>query len=206
MKNKSRILTWCFQPFQFIAGSKALLAGILVMLLLSVLGYTGNTHFNGVIGMQFVPPSYSMPYIVHICYQAIALISMTLSFYITARIVSKSSVRLIDIAGTMSLSQFPHILFGLLGLIPAVHPDFGDINTTNMAELMSFLQSNIVMMVIIGIITVIILVWSVALKYNAYSVSGNIKGIVGGVSFAVALIASEILSKILIYFIIPIIR
>lgn len=203
MKNNLKIADWLFKPFQFIAGLKALILGIIIMLLLSILGYIGNTHFNGVIGMQYASGSGSTPYIVHAAYQVIALFSMAITFYITARIISKSSVRLIDIAGTMALSQAPHILFGLIGLAPSVHPEFKNIDTTNVAEIMSFLQENIAMMAVVGITTIIILIWSITLKYNAYSVSANIKGIIGGISFTIALIISEILSKILIYIIVP---
>ncbi|NDV95650.1 hypothetical protein D0T84_12105 [Dysgonomonas sp. 521] len=203
MKSKSRIFAWLFQPFQFIAGGKALVFGLCIMLLLSIIGYLGNTHFNGVIGMQYAPLSHPTAYIVHIAYQVIALISMTAVFYITARVTSKSSVRVIDIAGTMSLSQIPHVLFGLIGLIPAVHLEIGNIDTANIAQVMAILKENIILMAAISVTSIIIIVWSIALKYNAYSVSGNIKGIVGGVSFAIALIVSEIISKILIYIVVP---
>lgn len=203
MKSNPRISDWLFKPFQFIAGTKALILGMAVMLLLSILGYIGNTHFNGVIGMQYVPTSTPTPYIVHAVYQVIALFSMTVVFYITARIVSKSSVRLIDIAGTMALSQVPHILFALIGLVMAVHLDLGNINTMNITEMMDILKENMLMLTAVGIFSVLIIAWSITLKYNAYSISGNIKGVVGGISFTIALIISEILSKILIYIIVP---
>jgi len=201
MKNKSTFSTWLFKPFQYIAGGKALILGLIVMLILSVIGYLGNTHFNGVIGMQYAPLLPITPYIIHAAYQIIAFVSMTVVFYITARIVSKTSVRLIDIAGTMSLSQVPHILFGLIGLIPAIHLEFNDIT-----RLMDTMKENVVTIIIVAVLSIIIIAWSIALKYNAYSVSGNIKGAIGGVTFAIALIASEIISKILIYIIVPYLR
>lgn len=203
MKSKSSVASWLFKPFQYIAGTKALILGLIVMLLLSVLGYLGNTHFNGVIGMQYAPPNQPQHYAVHIVYQIITLISMTVIFYIAARIVSKSSVRIIDIAGTMSLSQAPHILFGLVGLIPAVHLDFGNINAVNTNEIFSILKDNIGILVIASLLSIVILAWSIVLKYNAYSVSGNIKGVIGGISFTAALIISEILIKVLIFITIP---
>lgn len=204
MKNKPSFSDWLFRPFQYIAGAKALGFGLCIMLLLSIIGYLGNTHFNGTMGMQYAPLSRPTPYIVHAVHQVIALISMTVVFYIAARVTSKSSVRVIDIAGTMSLSQAPHILFGLVGLIPAFHLDFGNIDTANIAQIMATLKENIIMAGVVSIISVIIIVWSVILKYNAYSVSGNIKkGIAGVFTFAIALIVSEIISKTLIYIIVP---
>jgi hypothetical protein len=206
MKNKPSISGWLFKPFTYIAGAKALAFGLIVMLILSVIGYLGNTHFNGVIGMQYAPLSHVTPYVIHAAYQVIALISMTEIFYITARIVSKTSVRLIDVAGTMSLSQVPLILFGMMGLIPTVHLELGNIDTANIAQIMALLKENMIMICIVSIVSIVIIVWSIILKYNAYSVSGNIKGITGGITFTIALVISEIVSKILIYTIVLIIN
>lgn len=65
--------------------------------------------------------------------------------------------------------------------------------------MMAVLKENAVMMTVAGLVTMLFAIWSIVLKYNAYSVSANIKGVVGGISFAIALIVAEILSKIVLY-------
>ena len=130
---------------------------------------------------------------------------MTLVFYIMARIVSKTSVRLIDIAGTMAVSQAPFILVALLGLLPNVHLHIGDPNTANIQEIMQVVKDNIVMITMISIISILVMIWSMALKYNAYSVSANIKGVIGGVSFTIGIIICEILSRLINYLVINLI-
>lgn len=204
MRNKT-LTSWLFTPFKFIAGSKALIIGIAILIVLSILGYLGNVHFGGIIGPSIADSSSENPYILHACYQLSAWISMTLIFYITARIVSKSSVRLIDIAGTMAVSQTPFILVALLGLCPDVHLHIGNPNTANIQELMQAVKDNIVMIATISIISILIMIWSIALKYNAYTVSANIKGVIGGISFTTAIIVCEILSRLINYIVIGLI-
>ncbi len=201
MKNNT-LTSWLFTPFKFIAGSKALGIGIVVLALLSILGYLGNVHFGGVIGPSIADSSSESPYILHACYQLSAWISMTLVFYITARLVSKTSVRLIDIAGTMAVSQAPFILVALLGLSPDVHLHIGNPNTVNIPEIMQVVKDNIGMIAMISIVSILIMVWSIALKYNAYSVSANVKGVTGAISFAIGIIICEILSRLINYIII----
>lgn len=204
MKN-STLYEWLFTPFKFIAGNKALIIGIVVLVLLSILGYLGNVHFTGVIGFSIADINYSSPYLVHAVYQISAWLSMVVVFYITARIVSKSAVRLVDIAGTMAISQAPFLLIALFGLIPAVHLSIGNPEAVNLPEIIQILKDNIVMISIISIISILVMVWSIILKYNAYSVSANIKGISGGISFTIAIIFSEILSRLINYVILPLI-
>lgn len=204
MKNRS-LTSWLFTPFRFIAGSKALFIGIIVLALLSILGYFGNVHFGGIIGPSIADSSSESPYILHACYQLSAWISMTLVFYITARLVSKTSVRFIDIAGTMAVSQAPFILVALLGLFPDVHLHIGDPNTANIPEIMQVVKDNIGMIATISIISILVMVWSIILKYNAYSVSANIKGAIGGISFTIAIIICEILSRLINYIVITLI-
>lgn len=204
MKNNT-LSEWLFTPFKFIAGSKALIIGIVVLVLLSVLGYFGNIHFNGVIGFTIAADNYTSPYIVHAFYQVSAWLSMIVVFYITARIASRSSVRLVDIAGTMALSQIPFLLIALLSLVPAVHLNVGDVEAVNIPDLMQTVKDNIVMISLISIISILVTVWCIVLKYNAYSVSANIKGINGGISFTIAIILSEILSRLINYIVLPLI-
>lgn len=204
MKNRT-LRSWLFTPFKFIAGSKALIIGIIVLAILSIFGYLGNVHFGGIIGPSIADSSSESPYILHACYQLSAWISMTSVFYVTARIVSKTSVRLIDIAGTMAVSQAPFILVALLGLFPDVHLHIGDPNSANIHEIMQVVKENLVMIATISIISILVMVWSIVLKYNAYTVSANIKGITGGISFTVAIILCEILSRLINYIVITLI-
>ncbi|MDR2955993.1 MAG: hypothetical protein LBV43_13030 [Prevotella sp.] len=200
MKKDNPILNWLFNPFKYIAGVKALIAGWGIILLLSFLAYMSKTHFDGAIDIHYACLDSQTPYYIHLLYQVIGWGSLTIVMYITARIATKSTnIRLIDIAGTLALSQTPLLLAALLGFLPQSHICFGDLESINLPLLMETLNENIISLSIIGFIIIIISIWSIVLKYNAYSVSTNIKGITGGISFAIALIIAEIISKVILY-------
>jgi len=201
MKSKP-IVDWLFHPFKFIAGTKALIAGIIVMALISVLAWLCNIHFDGVLAIHMDNPA---PYVVHVIYQIVTWLTLTGVFYITAHIISKSETRLIDIAGTMALSQAPLILVTLWGFIPGIHIDLGDIYSLNLNEITLILKDNMGILILNIIIFTISTIWLIALRYNAYTVSANVKGIKAVASFVVAIFVSEIISIIVLYLIKPLI-
>lgn len=204
MKNNVTITNWLFTPFKFIAGTKALLLGLMLMIILSILGYLGNTHFDGAIDIHYGCPETTMPYIIHLSYQFIGWICLAVVFYITALIVTKSKVRLIDIAGTIALAKTPLTLAAITGFIPSFHICFGNPDTLNIAMMVDILKDNIILICIIGFVTLIIAIWSILLMYNAYSVSANVKGVAGIASFVIALLLAEIISQIILYLVIPV--
>ena len=197
MKSKT-LVEWMFTPFKYIAGGKALLIGVAVMALVSVLGYLSGVHFDGVLDIHF---SLKGTYLVHALYQVTTWFILLLVLYITARIMSKSEVRIIDLAGTIAVSQAPLILMALCGFIPAFHLDFGDMS--DLDELMVTIKDNIGMIVLNAIVGLVFIAWTIILRYNAYSVSANLKGSKAIVSFVIALFISEILSKIVLSLTVP---
>lgn len=201
MKNKHTLKDWLINPFRYIAGEKALIIGLAVLLLISVLSYYGNVNFGGALGGSIAEKNFRMDYKYHLLHQIVIWICMTIVFYIVARIVSKSSVRLIDIAGTLAMAQAPFILFAALGLIPSAHIELGNPAETDLQTINNVLKDNIVMLSIIGLAGIIIMVWSAVLKYKAFSTSANIKGGIGIASFFVGLIICEILSQVCNYLI-----
>jgi len=202
MKNNS-ILTWLFRPFTFIAGAKALISGIVILTLISVLGYYSNMHFDGIIDIHLGEQNTLTPYIIHAFYQFSTWLILTIVFYVTARICSRSETRLVDIAGTMALSQAPLIFAALAGFLPFFHFSLGDMNTMTMGAMMDTIKENIIPLMFGAVVFMVFSIWSIILKYNAYSISANLKGAKAWISFGLALFACEVISKILIYLISP---
>ena len=199
MKNNKSVANWLFKPFTYIAGGKALIAGLVVIAVISVLGYLSGTHFDGVLDIHTGCFGESAPYWKHALFQASTWLILTTVFYITARIVTKSETRLIDIAGTMALSQAPLLFAALLGFIPSLHICLGNMDALTIEEMMSILKDNMGTLIIISVVYIIFTIWSVILKYNAYSVSVNVKGVIGISTFIAALLVAEIISKIFLY-------
>lgn len=170
-----------FNPFLRIAGTKALLIGLITLLVTAVIAYYSHCHFDGAIDAHIgtITPMWFYP--------AEALIDwlcLTLLFYISGIIFSQSAIRFIDVAGTMALARWPMIFIALLAFIPVVQPqNIHDVNAS---------------IIIFGFTLLIFTIWMIALMYNAYTVSCNIKGSKATISFIATLICAEIISKLII--------
>lgn len=192
-----------FRPFRFVAGWEALLPGIVLMVLLSYLGYTSKTYFDGALDIHLGSLNHTLPYLLHLWYQLSSWICLTAILYITAKLASKSSIRLLDMAGTLALSRIPLILITLFAFIPNVHIAIEP--NADLQSMIQLLSENIIWLILTSIVSIVVMVWWIALMYNAYSISSNLKGTKAGVSFAIGLIVAEILSKILNALITPLI-
>jgi hypothetical protein len=199
--NKS-IWNYLFRPFLYIAGGKSLCLGVIVLLVMTFLGYWSFTVFDGVLDAHYLRLDKPIPLLHHVyCVFGSWAVSV-LVFYIMALLVSKVKTRFIDIAGTLAIAKIPCILEAIVGFIPAVHLSFGqNVETITVQDTLAMLQNNIVWILFLSVICLITLVWTIFLMYNAYSVSANIKGTKGILSFIGALLISEILSKVLLCFV-----
>lgn len=174
-----------FNPFDRIAGSKALFAGIAVMAITAVCAYLTDTHYDGLLD-------------IHVGYRGTAAMSFIEQFlvwmvsanlfFLSGKLFSKSAIRYLDVAGTMALSRAPMILGCLVGLF------FPDVNLVGMKD---FDPETMTVIIALGFVSAIPVIWYVALMYNAFSVSCNLRGTRGIIVFTGTLIVSEIVSKFL---------
>lgn len=199
MKNEN-VTAWLFTPFRFIAGGKSLMIGFCIILLLSIIGYYSNVNFDGVIDIHLGKVT---PYSTHLIHLLSSWLILGVTLFIAALICSKSKFRIIDLAGTLAMSQAPLILAALWGFIPFIQINLGEIGLVNQDGLRLFLKENIGVVLLNSLFFITITIWSLILKYNAYSVSANVKGLVGIVSFSISIIVSELLSILFIHFLMP---
>ena len=196
MKNKE-VLSLLINPFVRIAGGKALLIGIVVFVVSILLAYCGNMVFDGVVDAHFndnvnLGRALLVP--------SIALVIFIVTLYLTGRLLSKSSIRFIDVAGTVTLARTPFILISLAVLIPGVY----DYNVTITQNLLAQSYSEITVLQWVVFfsflaVSMIAAIWFVILAYKAFSVSCNISGAKGIMGFVAALLFSEIVAAIAIY-------
>jgi hypothetical protein len=174
---------WLWTPFVYVAGERALIAGWLIMLATACIAFFSQTHFNGVLDAHV---SALGTFTLYFLEQFISWSSAVLMFYLIGRLYSHSFIRLIDVAGTLALSRAPLIFVALIGF---AFPRSIDIRQMDA--------------VFIGLVLVelVFIIWMVALMYNAFTVSCNLKGSRGAGLFIAALLLSEILSKFLFYLI-----
>lgn len=174
---------WLFNPFVYIAGWQALLIGWLSMAFIAIISFYSNTHFDGAIDIHHV--AFSEKLIIYVLEQLIAWICPMFVFFILAHFISRSKFRLLDIAGTFAIARIPTVFAALVGFVP-------------------FLQQAKTIgpfFIIINLLIVIVSIWMIALMYNGFSVSINVKGNKAVIGFIGGLIIAEVLSKFLNHYI-----
>ena len=187
-------IEWLFNPFRFIAGFKALLLGMAIILISAFVGSFSNTHFDGVLDVHV---GLEAPLWLFFAEGLINWICMVIPLFFFGLIVSRSSFRMIDVFGTQALARWPYLITAVV-MLP-------DANQRVFAYLMSKLIQTApaaaigsIDVLIFGfamIATILMTIWMVALMYRAYAVSCNIKGAGAVITFIVSLIGAEVLSK-----------
>ena len=184
--NKNWSLLW--NPFIRIAGWQAFGMGIVIVIISAVLASFGNLLFDGAIDAHFVSNvSIWSSFIV----TGISLLSVVLSMYVIGLIISKN-FRFVDILGTMTLARAPFLILAVLSLF-VTSPDVEQVlqNPMIVLDYPSFL--------VLGVISVPIIVWYIALMYNGLKVSTGTKGTKLTIGFIGGILVAEVISKLLIY-------
>lgn len=174
--------TWLFNPFRYVAGARALIYGWAAMLLTSVVAWLSGVHFDGVIDAHIGRRGSWGMYAVE---GVIDWLAVTLVFYASGRMLSSSAIRLIDVAGTMALARYPMFFAAWVGFLPV-------------SEVKSLSDIGPVFWVVTAVF-IVTSIWMIALMFNAFRVSCNVKGgqAVGG--FIAGLLIAEVLSKLALY-------
>ncbi|CAG5012697.1 hypothetical protein DYBT9275_05229 [Dyadobacter sp. CECT 9275] len=176
---------WLFNPFIYLGGEIALLTGIFGMFITSVVAYFSHAHLDGVLDLHIGTPS---SYWVFAAESMMDWAAVVVVFYPLSLVLSKSKIRLIDIAGTMALARLPMFFGVVIAFLPPLQGlPGGQISTLAIA--CSFL-------------ILIPVIWLVTLMYHAFTISANLKGNRAVFGFIGGLLAAEILSKVLIGYLI----
>jgi hypothetical protein len=179
---KDRLL----HPFRFIAGTQALILGFIIMAVTAVVAFFSHTHFDGVLDIHY--GQVGSPMYIYFAESWIDWAAITLVFYAAGRICSASRIRVIDVAGTLALARAPLLVAALGGWL-AVPPSLETL------QQLQFTPGLIAQM----LLSIVCVVYLVALYYQAYTVSCNVKGSKAVWSFIIGLLIAEVLASIAIY-------
>jgi len=91
-------------PFQKIAGLKALCIGIIIMLVMSALGVYGSLGFlmTDVLKVTIAPSFLLLLY-----QNIVACLSVAVLFYLAALLLRQKGIRIIDFLGTVTFARYP---------------------------------------------------------------------------------------------------
>ena len=189
---------WLFNPFQFIAGSSALLLGVPIILVTAYIGSLSNTHFDGVLDVH---TGTAAPLWFFLTEVLIDWLCISVVLLIAGFIISRSSFRIVDVFGTQALARAPYLI-SALALLPKGSIRFTNYLVSKITQQVpaEAIKSTDILFFAVGLIVVLLMIiWMVVLMYRAYAVSCNTKGGKAIGSFITALIVAEILSKIAIW-------
>jgi len=195
---KLQLSQWLFNPFQFIAGGKALFIGVVIILITSGLGSISSTHFDGVLDVH---TGRSVPIWLFVAEGLIDWLSLAVVLFIFGLLLRRLSFRMIDVFGTQALARWPHIITAMVALAPgyqrySAHISYKLLKT---CPVVMPYQTDALFFALVLIVVICMSIWMVVLMYRAYSVSCNIKGIKAVGSFIAGLIIAEVLSKLSIF-------
>jgi len=197
------IVTALMNPFYYLAGGPALGIGLALILLSALLGFFGNTHFDGVLDSH---TGRAAPLWVFLAEGLVDWLVLALPLYLAGRLLSRSQgLRAVDVFGTQALARAPYLLVALATLLPGYQrtvarvienlPRIFDRSGAPPTPLIEH-GGDFAVFLVVTVFGVLMLVWMVALMYRSYALSCNIKGARAVVSFIVSILIAEVLSKL----------
>jgi len=186
-----------YKPFIYLAGSKALALGLGAILLASSIGAASNAHFDGVLDMHV---GADLPVWVFLSEGIMNWLCLGIVLLIAGRIISRTSFRTIDLFGTQALARWPAVFIALSAL-PKGSQRFIQALVDQLRSGMSprFNPADAVAFVVMIGVTLACVIWMVALMYQSFSISCNVRGAKAIITFIGGLFVAEVLSKIGVY-------
>ncbi|HNW51063.1 MAG TPA: hypothetical protein PKH79_08275 [Prolixibacteraceae bacterium] len=189
---------YLFNPFRYIAGWESLAAGVIALLATSVIAYFSHIHFPDLISVKTNP---GIPYYVLLFENTINWLVPSILLYLSALIFSQSSVRVIDIFGTQALARAPYLIAALTGISGTIDK-FGKYTlwkTVNVGDPVVMSTGEIMLAITLLLFMVLATIWMIALMYNAFKVSANIKGPKLIIPFIVVMVLSTAITGFATY-------
>jgi hypothetical protein len=197
MNSDRKPITLLFNPFVYIAGGKALVLGLVAILIAGFLGSLSTTHFDGVLDTHTGRPA---PLWFFLMGGIIAWLCLSIVLLVFGRIISTTSFRTIDLFGTQALARWPTIFSALVCLPPAMRR-FANQLLEQLKKGGEF-HIDAADAIVFGVVLIAILLftcWMVALMYKSFSLSCNVKGGKAIGTFIAGLLIAEILSLFCIW-------
>ncbi len=193
MTTRSNTFTWFYNPFYYVAGAKALALGLIAIGLTAFISYLGQVHFDGVLDMHMGRPG---PVWLFFAEGIIDWLAISVVLWAGGRLISRSSMRAIDVFGTQALARWPMLVVSIIAMPKTVQ---NAINTFVAQLTFGSFQFNpvgLVLVLVFAASTLLLLCWMVALMYQGFCVSCNVRGGKAIGVFIAALLIAEVLSKL----------
>lgn len=187
--------TLLFNPFIRYSEKQLLVTGILTATVGVFLATVTNTHFDGVLDTHF---GENVTLITAASESLINTLSIVVVFFVLGKIINRKT-RFIDILNIALIVKIPAYFLALFNINNWMHTATGGF-MKNMANPMEveFSTNDIVLLFFFSLVGFAVLAWLVTLLYNGFKIATNLKGIKHIIMFILAIIVSEIISKVLL--------
>lgn len=185
-------------PFEKYSEKTLLLFGVALTLLGSFIGYLTKARFDGVFDMHLVENiAVFEPFLDNL----LNIATLVLLFFLLGKSIN-GKTRWVDILSVSIISRIPFYvlpLFNIDGLLNKSTQkllsgiDFQDLSQPPVVEL-----PDLLVILMFAVISILCLIWFVALFWNGFKIATNAKGTKNVILFIVLLLLSEVLSKVLI--------
>lgn len=198
--------TWLFRPFDRIAGGAALTLGLVIIAVTATLAGLTNLHTDGVFDLHFGP---EVPFWVPVIQGLINWLCMGLVLYGLGRWLGATRFRAIDLFGTQALARWPMLIGVAYMAIPGISGRIETYTTRLMAAIpddpskvmaSSEYLLDAMWLMVISLPVMAATLWMIWLMAHGYALVTNLKGQRVVFSFIGGLVGAEILSKLLIHF------
>ncbi|MBI9067410.1 MAG: hypothetical protein JEZ09_08970 [Salinivirgaceae bacterium] len=166
-------LKYLINPFEKIAGIKALLFGLFAIILASIIGFKTNTHFDGVLSVH---SGRETPYIIYFLEPLISWLYASTIFSIVGFIFSKSKIRLIDIFGTQAFAFIPLLpasFIGAFSVLTDIPEKLSGLEHYEITQNM-FTFSELFTLIFIAFFVMFFVVWSAIWMFHGFKLSTNL--------------------------------
>lgn len=182
-----------FNPFAKYTEKQLLPIGVAVTIISVFLADYTDARYDGVLDLHFISnvsiTKVLTDFIINIVLLFIALLTV-------GKIINKKT-RPVDILTTIVVARIPFYAVMLVNINKTMQTvtDKLDITAPTITNLNSADMSYII---IAGIITIVAVAWYIALLYNGFKIASNAKTFKQNILFIIALIAAEVISKLII--------
>jgi hypothetical protein len=198
--------TWLFKPFDRLAGAPALGLGLLIIAITALLAWRAGLHTDGVLDLHFGP---SVALWVVLVQGLINWLCLSAMLLVAGMWLSTGRFRLIDLVGVQALARWPIILAVGWSAVPAVGSSI-EARTVSLMAAMPDQPGEVIApveylfdamwLMLLSMPILVAIIWMVWLMYYGYRLVTNLSGHRAVLSFIAALVIAEILSKLLIHF------
>lgn len=189
--------TLLFRPFERYSEKTLLLVGIVFTVIGSFIGAFFHSRFDGVLDMHIVS---SVSFYQVLIDNLINIFCLVLFLFSVAK-YSNTKTRWIDILTASMVARIPYYLvaFGNInGFVGRASEDVMQmINPEMVGEVAT---SSLVIVIGFGLLSILFLVWYLALLFNGFKVASNAKGKKPIILFILSILLAEVLSKVLIHY------